>query len=194
MNSMKIHPFLRAALFFSLTVSLTSTSPLLAAPSCSSEAHSSPSKKTARLSPTDARLTTLEKLLFEYANKERTQEGLPRLTLDSALSEVARAHSAEMRDKDYFSHESPTPTLRQPLDRYRLGIGTTPRLIAENIFRAWGGQREVNSSAALQAHNSLMKSPGHRANILRNGPTQIGIGFAANSKGDLWVTQLFTRP
>lgn len=189
---MKTHLFWRASLAFTLALSFPIFSPLLAAPAGTSKIP--PSSKTVRLSPTDARLTTLEKLLFESVNKARVQEGLPQLALDSALSAVARAHSAEMRDKNYFDHESPTPALRRPLDRYRLGIGKTPRLIAENIFRTWGSQREIDKNAALQAHNSLMNSPGHRANILRSGPTRIGIGFAANSKGDLWVTQLFARP
>ena len=151
-------------------------------------------KPVARLAATDARLTKLENLMLGYVNSARAKAGLKALTLDTTLGEVARAHSAEMRDKNYFAHESPTEALRDPLDRYVLGIGSTPRLVAENIFRAWGSRREIKDSDALRAHNSLMNSPGHKANILRDGPTKIGIGFIANDKGDLWVTQMFSRP
>ena len=151
-------------------------------------------KPVARLAATDARLTKLENLMLGYVNSARAKAGLKALTLDTTLGEVARAHSAEMRDKNYFAHESPTEALRDPLDRYVLGIGSTPRLVAENIFRAWGSRREIKDSDALRAHNSLMNSPGHKANILRDGPTKIGIGFVANDNGDLWVTQMFSRP
>ena len=148
----------------------------------------------ARLQQSDARLAKLEKLMLGYVNAARKKADLPALALDSTLSEVSRAHSAEMRDKDYFAHESPTEKLKTPLDRYRLGIGSTPRLVAENIFRAWGTRKELGEADALRAHNSLMKSPGHRANILRSGPTRIGIGFVANDNGDIWVTQMFSKP
>jgi uncharacterized protein YkwD len=152
-------------------------------------------KKTdARLEQSDARLTKLENLMFDYVNAAREKAGLKSLTLDSTLSEVARAHSAEMRDKDYFAHESPTEKLKTPLDRYRLGFESTPRLVAENIFRAWGDRKELSAKDALRAHNSLMNSPGHRANILRSGLTRIGIGFVANANGDIWVTQMFSKP
>lgn len=136
----------------------------------------------------------LENLMLGYVNDARQKNGLTALTLDPRLSDISRAHSAEMRDKEYFAHESPTAELRTPLDRYQLGYGTTPRLIAENIFRSWGSRRELRDTDALRAHNSLMNSPGHKANILRSGPSRIGIGFVANENGDIWVTQMFSRP
>jgi uncharacterized protein YkwD len=148
---------------------------------------------TARLAQTDARLAKLENLLYEHVNATRIKNGLKPLVLDSTLSEIARAHSAEMRDLKYFAHESPTPSRRTPLDRYRLGTGQTPRFVAENVYRSWGGRQQISDEQALRAHNSLMNSPGHRANILHGMPTRIGIGFIANANGDLWVTQMFVK-
>lgn len=146
-----------------------------------------------RLAQTDARLTKLENVLFELVNAQRVKNGLKPLLLDSNLSDIARAHSAEMRDLKYFAHESPTASRRTPLARYRLGTGQTPRFVAENVYRAWGGRREISEAEAQRAHNSLMNSPGHRANILHAMPTRIGIGFVANANGDLWVTQMFVK-
>jgi len=148
----------------------------------------------ARQAESDARLIKLENLMFDYVNAERQKAGLKLLVLDSTLSDISRAHSAEMRDKNYFAHESPTKELHEPLDRYRLGKGSTPRLVAENIFRSWGSRHEIADADAKKAHDSLMNSPGHKANILRAGPTHIGIGFIANANGDLWVTQMFSKP
>ena len=175
-----------------LTCALLSTT-FLPVPIAQAETKSSTSD--VRLAATDARLTRIEKIMLGYVNSARAKAGLKALTLDTTLSEISRAHSAEMRDKNYFAHESPTPELRSPMDRYQLGTDTTPRLIAENIFRSWSsGHRQVEDADALRAHNSLMNSPGHKANILREGPTRIGIGFVANDNGDLWVTQMFSRP
>jgi uncharacterized protein YkwD len=84
--------------------------------------------------------------------------------------------------------------LREPLDRYKAGIGKTPRLVAENVFRAWGSRSFLNDSDIRDAHKSLMNSPGHRSNILVDGATRMGIGIVANSTGDIWITQLFARP
>jgi uncharacterized protein YkwD len=147
-----------------------------------------------RLKQSDARLAKLETLILNYVNDARSKAGLSTLVANSTLAEVARAHSAEMRDKSYFAHESPTPELRDPLDRFLAVFNNSPHLIAENIFRSWGSRHEIRDADALRAHNSLMNSPGHHANILRASVTQIGIGVVANENGDLWVTQNFIRP
>jgi uncharacterized protein YkwD len=109
------------------------------------------------------------------------------------MASVARAHSAEMRDKKYFAHQSPTPALREPLDRYIAGMGQRPRLVAENVYRVWGGRSFLTEKDVRDAHQALMDSPGHRSNILLEGATKIGIGFTANAGGDLWITQLYAR-
>ncbi len=181
-------PFFSRAL---LTCTLFST---LVLPANLPTAFAEDSKPVARLTASDARLSKLENLMLGYVNSARAEAELKALVLDPILSEIARAHSAEMRDKNYFAHESPTEALRNPLDRYMLGTGSTPRLVAENIFRAWGSRREIKDSDALRAHNALMDSPGHKANILRESPSRIGIGFVANENGDLWVTQMFSKP
>jgi len=142
----------------------------------------------------DARLLAMETQLAQLINEERASRHLPVLVYDSRLAEVARAHSAEMRDKKYFSHESPTPKLQWPLDRYQEGMQQTPRLVAENIYRRWSSQRGLPDDSATQAHQSLMNSPGHKANILLPSATRIGIGIEANSNGDIWVTEMFAKP
>jgi uncharacterized protein YkwD len=147
-----------------------------------------------RVAQPDARLAKLERALAQLVNAERIKIGLNALVYDDNLAEVARAHSAEMRDGKYFAHESPTAALRYPLDRYRAVFTTTPLVVAENIFRAWGGRHQLGESDVQKAHASLMGSPGHRGNILQPRITRIGIGILANDNGDIWVTQMFSRP
>jgi len=146
------------------------------------------------LPQSDARLLAIETQLAQLVNEERASRHLPLLVYDSLLAEVARAHSAEMRDQKYFSHESPTPKLQWPLNRYQEGMQQTPRLVAENIYRRWSSRRGLPPDSAKQAHQSLMNSPGHKANILLPSATRMGIGVEANSNGDIWLTEMFANP
>ncbi len=150
------------------------------------------SKNPARLAASDARLSKLEAFMIELVNADRQQQGLNPLQSDARLADVARAHSAEMRDKSYFEHESPTPSLFRPIDRYQIGYGGTPHIIAENIYRVYGGRSHLTQADTRAAQTAFINSPGHRANILNRDVNRIGIGFSTNSTGDLWVTQMFS--
>lgn len=152
-----------------------------------------PPSDAATLDATDARITRLEKLMWQIVNDERKSNNLPALAWNDRMASIARAHSAEMRDKKYFAHQSPNPKLKDPLDRYIAGVGNTPRLVAENVYRAWGGRSFLGEGDISDAHKALMNSPGHRSNILVNGATKMGIGIAANATGDIWITQMFAR-
>lgn len=148
-----------------------------------------------RIAQNDAQLANLEKQMAQMVNAARRNANLSPLTFDENLSQVARAHSLEMRDKKYFAHESPMPNLRDPLDRYRAAFGQTPAMVAENVYRAWSSAPQKVTLKSIQAaHASLMNSPHHRENILRDGVQRLGIGVVVNQNGDIWVTQMFSRP
>jgi uncharacterized protein YkwD len=147
-----------------------------------------------RLAASDVRLSRLEQMMLQLVNAERARAGLAALTYSEELAEVGRAHSAEMRDRKYFSHDSPTQGMKAPMDRYKAVFERTPRLVAENIFRAWGNQHRLGDDDIRKAHDALMNSPGHRANILLRNATRLGIGIVVNANGDLWLTQIFDRP
>lgn len=151
-------------------------------------------QNSASLGNSDMRIEKLEKLMFDIVNNERRSRNLPGLGYDARMGDIARAHSAEMRDKKYFAHESPTPGLREPLDRYVAGMGRRPRLVAENVYRIWGSRSFLTEKDIRDGHQALMESPGHRSNILLAGATKIGIGISTNASGHLWITQLYARP
>jgi len=97
---------------------------------------------------------------------------------DPALAAVARAHSADMRDRGFFDHTNPSG--QSPWDRATAAGITYAR--AENIAR---GQADA---AAVMA--AWMGSAGHRANILNCELGRLGTGVATGSGGPWW-TQLF---
>lgn len=181
--------------------SLAAPSPLatvylgqLGAPDAVPVATENAPKNPARLANADARIARLEKLIFNLVNQERVARNLNELQWSDDLADVGRAHSAEMRDKKYFEHQSPTRALQDPLDRYVAGTGRTPRLIGENIYRAWGSRSFLNEQDLRVAHKALMDSPGHRANILLGSANALGVGLVADSTGDIWLTEMFSRP
>lgn len=159
-----------------------------------SDTKSKPIANRARLANNDARIAKLEQLIFRLINQERVSRGLNDLKWSDDLADVGRAHAAEMRDKKYFAHESPTPGLKTQLDRYVEATGNTPRLTAENIYRAWGNRSFLNEQDLRTAHQALMDSPGHRENILLGSIKFVGVGLVADSTGDIWLDEMFSRP
>jgi uncharacterized protein YkwD len=121
---------------------------------------------------------TAEAAVLALVNEARADAGCGALTADPALAAVARAHSADMRDRDYFSHTSPEGL--SPFDRAEQAGVDYSR--AENI--AFG---QSDAAAVMEA---WLESPGHRENILDCELTRLGVGVAEGPGGPWW-TQLF---
>jgi len=166
----------------------------VAAPSVGSSSTAATKPSYVSLDQSDARLEKLEQSFVDLVNAERQKNGLEVLVIDRKLATVSRAHSAEMRDFNYFAHESPNPALRTLVERYRAVFNSTPRMVAENIHKAWGSRRKVPDQQDVEkAHSAFMNSPSHRENVLNPRVTRIGIGIVTNDNGDIWVTQMFSR-
>lgn len=131
-------------------------------------------------------VSTQEELQFvEMVNEERAKRGLSRLKIDPLLIKVARLHSAEMRDKAYFAHESPTQSIKTPLDRYLKACTFRPTYacVGENLF--WATVVDVK-----RGHQAFMNSPTHRENVLFPRYEKIGVGIVKRG-GEFWVTQMY---
>ncbi len=115
-------------------------------------------------------------------NAERAKAGCRALTSNAILVAVARAHSRDMGERGYFAHESQDG--RSPFDRMR-AAGYAGKRMGENIA--------AGQPTAAAVMDAWMKSPGHRANILNCGFTEIGIGAAtvAGSPLRIYGTQNF---
>ncbi len=141
-------------------------------------------------------LSPEEQEFVQKINAERTERGLNALALDPLLVRTARGHSQEMCALDYFNHHSPTPSLHSPMDRYLKTLkdsgGSTPSslLVGENIYYCSVFNNIYNVD---YGHRALMDSPGHRANILEPRFTKIGLGVYRNTKGEFWVTEMFSH-
>jgi len=113
-------------------------------------------------------------------NRERTTRGLLALTLNTKARAVARAYSTDMFARGYFSHISIEG--KTPFDRMRAG----------DVRFGSAGENLALAPTLQLAHDGLMKSPGHRANILSPDYRTVGIGIIDGGPFGLMVTQDFT--
>ncbi len=124
---------------------------------------------------------SIEQQVLDLVNKERTSNGLSPLTLNAEVSKVAQMKSEDMRDKNYFSHTS--PTYGSPFDMLKK-FNVKYTYAGENIAK---GQKTPEAVV-----NAWMNSEGHRANILNPNYTQMGIGYALKGSTPYW-TQMFIK-
>lgn len=139
-------------------------------------------KKPATSQPTQSSyaVSAYEKKVVELTNAERAKQGLAPLTLDTALSKVARIKSQDMKDKNYFDHNS--PTYGSPFDMMKK-FGISYSSAGENIA--------MGQTTPEQVVKAWMDSPGHRANIMNSSFTRIGVGYVAS--GNYWTQQFIGK-
>lgn len=142
---------------------------------------------------TSSGLTAEEAGLLDLINADRAGNGLAPVRLDSKLTELARAHSQDMADRNYFDHYAPAPGPASPMDRYLAALGYRPSfaMVGENIY--YRSLTDMPDQTENQAETAFMNSPGHRANILQPRYTKVGVGFYRGDNGQFWVTEMFLR-
>ncbi|MGB4172049.1 MAG: CAP domain-containing protein [bacterium] len=121
----------------------------------------------------------LQEEMLALINGEREREGLSPLFLQDELTAVALAHARDMIARDYFSHISPDNL--SPADRLHQA-GLTLNVMGENL---------AGSTSVGRAHDLLMKSPGHRANILDARFREAGIAVVRGGRYGLMMVMLF---
>ncbi|MCE5314492.1 MAG: CAP domain-containing protein [Armatimonadota bacterium] len=133
-----------------------------------------------------AQVSAMEQKYVDLTNAERWDKNLRVLSTNPLLTQVAREHSKEMWEKNYFDHNSPTPGLKTPMDRYLKALGHTPTYayLAENLF--YCSVVDVD-----RGQSCLMNSQKHRKNILDPKFEQMGVGIFVSPDGQFWVTELF---
>jgi len=126
---------------------------------------------------------SLEADLLSRVNQVRREHHLVALVRRSDLDRVALAHSTDMAQRGYFSHESPEGG--NPVDRLQQHGVTDMVLAAENLGKT------TQSDPSARIVESWLQSPDHRANLLAPALNFTGIGIARGSDGSLIFTQVY---
>ncbi len=113
----------------------------------------------------------------DLVNQQRAANGLPELVMDAELQTAAMQRAAEIVLN--FDHTRPDGSSCFTI---------TDSAWAENIAAGNYGTTDV----AEKVTNSWMNSPGHKANILREGYSTIGVGCIRVGAFHYWV-ELFGR-
>jgi uncharacterized protein YkwD len=154
-----------------------STGPSSASPSA--RRSTAPPRTTAPAATGDA---AFEAQVLTLVNQQRANAGCGAVTADSRLTSAARAHSADMANRNYFDHVTPEgvdPGTRITKAGYKWSA------YGENIAEGYPDPQSVMTG--------WMNSPGHKANILNCNFKNLGVGLAYNSKHTAYWTQDFGR-
>lgn len=107
-----------------------------------------------------------EQEVFDLVNEIRVENGLKEFVYNETLAQTARAHSEDMMERGFFSHQNPD------------GESSSDRITAAGIN--WT-QTAENIAAGYKSPEAVvegwMNSPGHKANIL-GSCEEMGVGLA----------------
>lgn len=125
-------------------------------------------------------------VLVDITNSNRVAQNLGVLTENPTLAYAAQLKANDMAEKSYFAHNSPE--------------GKTPWYwFSEGGYKfLYAGENlAVNFTESSDVVQAWMNSEGHRANILNDKFTEIGIAMAPgvyNGRETIYVVQLFAQP
>lgn len=130
--------------------------------------------------------SVLPAVLVDLANKDRSEASISYLKINPKLEAAARLKAKDMATRGYFAHYSPE--------------GVSPwHWIKESDYNfIYAGENlAVNFDDSDAVNTAWMASPGHRANILNDKFSEIGIatekGFY-NGRETTFVVQMFGAP
>jgi uncharacterized protein YkwD len=157
----------------------------------------------------EIRISELEKRIHDLINSERARNKADKLHFDKELSQIARAHSADMVKRKFFGHVNPDgndASKRGRLAGYtcrKVYVGFFTEGLAENVYqgslysriRIMGNRRSYDwysaEEIARETVQGWMGSPGHRRNIVEKNYEKEGIGVAISSDHKVYVTEMF---
>ncbi len=126
----------------------------------------------------------LERRAFELINQQRTATGLEALAWSDDAARIARLHSENMANYNFFSHTGIDGLMvNDRADSF--GIRKW-RAIGENIAYNQGFENPVEFAV-----ERWMQSPKHRDNLLNSRWKESGIGIAVTDKGTYYFTEVF---
>jgi hypothetical protein len=134
--------------------------------------------------------------MLELVNQDRQAASLAPVRWDDVAARAGALHTEEMVRNLYFSHWNEAGL--GPDHRYMLagGLDNVMENIHMHMHTPGFGPQTADEWRSLvrEAEQSLMNSPGHRANILKPEHTHVGIGIAYNAvAGRFLVAQEFTN-
>jgi uncharacterized protein YkwD len=133
----------------------------------------------------EVKLAPMESYMLKAINDQRAAAGLRQVTLDATVTELTRARSGDMAQRNYFSHTTPEGTkfISMLVDR-KVDFKYGGEILARNNY--------PNEEAAQVALDSYLGSPAHKAVMLDGRYTAVGVGYAFSQEDEMhYFTVIF---
>ncbi len=130
--------------------------------------------------------SVLPSVLADLTNSERHSDNLKPLVINPVLNKAAEMKARDMATKGYFAHTSPE--------------GKTPWYWLSQVgynYQYAGENLAINFTDSKDVTAAWMKSPTHKANIIKENYTEIGTGIASGmyeGKEAIYVAQVYANP
>lgn len=108
--------------------------------------------------------------LLSATNGQRAANGVANLSINSKLNSAAQSKANDMTSRDYWSHNTPE--------------GNAPWTFMDSAgydYQKAGENLAYGFASSTDTITGWMNSPGHKANMLDSGFTEVGFGFANSS-------------
>ena len=129
--------------------------------------------------PAIVQMTNVRQSVVDSVNYHRAQAGRRAVVVDARLTAAAQGHSDHMARERIMTH---------------IGAGWTDggmRISNSGYrWRTWGENVAAGQTTSAEVVAAWMRSPGHRANILRDGVVHIGVAAAKASNGVVYWTMV----
>lgn len=132
--------------------------------------------------PDRPELSDDERDMLRFTNEQREKAKLPPLQTDPVLMKMAREQSAAMARLEKLSHELEGRSFNKRLTESKYEAQAAGENCAEG------------AESPGEAVDDWMTSPGHRANIVNEHFTHIGIAVRKAKNGRRYWTQVFAKP
>jgi len=132
-------------------------------------------------------LSTAETALLSRIREARRAAGLPALTLDNRLIDLARSRATDMATRGYFDHYTPEgKTFIDMMRTQRIPFRMAGEILAQNNYGA--------AQTVEQAFLAYKNSSEHNRIIMMSNWRTVGIGRAVDSHGMYYYTVIFSQP
>jgi len=159
-----------------------------------------PGNQTVNVTNTTVTSNGTENKTIYFINKYRSENGLNNWTYSYALASTSRAHSKDMYERDFFSHENPDGEL--PWERW--GKEECRRKYGENLYRTYINVDVQDSNGNINKHTtetdiakhtlySWQNSTEHNELLLTNDSSIAGVGAyidSYNAESDSYVVHV----
>jgi uncharacterized protein YkwD len=118
------------------------------------------------------------KTFLDRTNTLRKSQGVAALKEHDTLTNKAEAWAKHMAATGRLEHSNLSSGLG----------GLKWKALGENV-----GYSSPTSDTLKTIHNMFVNSAGHRANLVKSTYTHMGVGVAKDSRGRIWVAEVFAR-